>query len=484
MIMVSASAHHYTATLARFALEAGFEDLPAPAVRAAKRLTLDTLGCAVGGRDVPSSRAVTAVKVALGGTRECTVLAGGERLPAPAACHVNAHYANALDAEETLLHSGHLSACVVPPALAMAELSGEPGKDLVASIAVAFEVAGRIGLSLRHLDVMPDGRIEVGVVSGLSWAAFAATVAAGRALALTPEQMANAFGITVASAPLPIAGRWGRLAAPRPMTKYGLYGVMAEAGVTAALLAREGFTGDVEALDGEHGFWRMMGSRRSEWGVLTDRLGERWLVEETSYKLHPACRWATPTLDLFYSLVGQAGVQVEEIDEVEVLVPHGAVSKFMDSAEVATVVDGQFSIPHLVALAALQGPPSPSWHTPESIADPRLAAFAGKVRVGVNEAAGPVMDRLLREKGHAELIPTVVEVRARGRSWRAESDHASGDPWDPETAATDAALIGKFRDFCRPLLPESKLERAIELIDRLDEQPDVAELVGSLVADA
>jgi hypothetical protein len=102
----------------------------------------------------------------------------------------------------------------------------------------------------------------------------------------------------------------------------------------------------------------------------------------------------------------------------------------------------------------------------------------------VNEAAGPVMDRLLREKGHAELIPTVVEVRARGRSWRAESDHASGDPWDPETAATDAALIGKFRDFCRPLLPESKLERAIELIDRLDEQPDVAELVGSLVADA
>jgi 2-methylcitrate dehydratase PrpD len=480
MIMVSAGAASHTATLARFALEANLEDLSPSAIQATRRLTLDTLGCAVGGRDLPSSRAVTGVRVAAGGRPDAALLGGTERLPVAAACYVNAHYANALDAEETIRHSGHLAACVVPPALSISEATGQSGRELLASIAIGFDVAARIGLSLRHLDVMPDGRIETGTVSGLSWAGFASTVVAGRAFGLAPEQMTNAFGITVASVPLPIAGRWGRLAAPRPMTKYGLYGVMAEAGVNAALLAREGFTGDVAALDGEHGFWRMMGSRRCEWEVLADRLGDRWLVEETSYKLEPACRWASPALTLFYDLASQAGVSAEEIEEVEVLVPHGAVSKFMDSADVGSVVDGQFSIPHLVALAAVGGPPSPAWHSEERIKDAKLAAFARRVRVGVNEEAAPVLDSLLREKGHAELIPTVVEIKAGGRSWRAGSDHASGDPWDPETAATDAALKRKFRDFCKEQLGESRTERAIELIDRLGELPGVAELVDSL----
>ena len=55
--------------------------------------------------------------------------------------------------------------------------------------------------------------------------------------------MAHAFGLTVACAPMPIAGRWGVQASPRPMTKYGLYGAIAQAGVEAALMARAGFEG-------------------------------------------------------------------------------------------------------------------------------------------------------------------------------------------------------------------------------------------------
>ena len=84
------------------------------------------------------------------------------------------------------------------------------------------------------------GTVEIAPVAGLSWAAFASTVAAGRLLGLDGDGMAQAFGITVATAPLPIAGQWGNLPAPRPMTKYGMYGTMAEAGVTAARLAAGG----------------------------------------------------------------------------------------------------------------------------------------------------------------------------------------------------------------------------------------------------
>ena len=131
---------------------------------------------------------------------------------------------------------------------------------------VGFDVAARIGLSLRHIDILENGKIEIAPVAGLSWAAFASTVAAGRMYGLDAGQMAEAFGVTVATAPLPIAGQWGNLPAPRPMTKYGMYGAMAQAGVFAARLVQRGFAGDRTILDGDRGFWRMMGSRRCEWG--------------------------------------------------------------------------------------------------------------------------------------------------------------------------------------------------------------------------
>jgi 2-methylcitrate dehydratase PrpD len=473
-----------TETLARFAVETTFGDLPTSAVAAAKRLTLDTLGCTVGGRRVPSSEILGGLKIEAGGEPEATVLVDGARLPCASAAHVNAHYGNALDSEETILHSGHLAACTVPPALTVAEWQKAPGADLVTAIAVGFDVAARIGLSLRHIDVDEDGTVQTAHVAGLSWAAFASTVATGRMLGLDGSEMAAAFGATVALAPLPIAGRWGRLAAPRPMTKYGLYGAMAEAGVTAARLVRAGFEGDRTILDGDHGFWRMMGSRRCEWGVMTDRLGDRWLAEETSFKLYPACQWAIPALDIFYELRAVEGLDAGEIEAVEVLVPEAAIRKFMHEHRVDTVVDGQFSIPHLVALAACAGPPGPDWHTTASLHDPEVAAFASRVTVGTNPEAEGVLRRLIDDKGHAEAIPTAVTITARGRTFRDARAHATGDAWAEGASATDERLREKFIRFCAPALPRDQIGEAIAIVDHLDHEPTVDPLVAALVAPA
>ena len=233
-------------------------------------------------------------------------------------------------------------------------------------------MAARIGLSLRHIDILDDGTIAIAPVAGLSWAAFSSTVAAGRLFGLDADQMAQAFGITVATAPLSIAGQWGNLPAPRPMTKYGMYGSMAEAGVSAALLARAGFAGDATILDGDRGFWRIMGSRACKWDTMTDRLGQRWLIEETSFKIYPACRFATPALDLFYELQAESGAEADDIAEIDVQVPHAMMVKHMDDPDVQTVVDGQFSLPHVLGLAACMGPAGPRWHTAEAMVDAKV----------------------------------------------------------------------------------------------------------------
>jgi 2-methylcitrate dehydratase PrpD len=319
-------------------------------------------------------------------------------------------------------------------------------------------------------------------VAGSSWAAFAAAVAAGRLLGLSPDAMANAFGLTVACAPMPIAGRWGVQASPRPMTKYGLYGAIAEAGVTGALMARAGMDGDIEVLDGDRGLWRMNGSPGCDWDALTDGLESSWLVEETSYKLFPACQWAVPALDLIYRMREEDGLILDEIDEVEVLVPQAALTKHMADRTVRTVVDGQFSIPHLVALAVRGGPPGPAWHTSEALADPRIAEFAGRVRVAVYERAAEILAKLMATQGHAHLIPTEVTVRAAGRTITRSSNTSDADWFDHHAAQQDEALRAKFRRFCAPYLPLDAVDRALVLIDELDTAPDVRALVRALVA--
>ena len=167
----------YTRLLSEFSCATTTDEIPAWALDATRRLLLDTLGCAVGGTGVPSSGIITRVRAA--GPAQATLLVDGTRVGLLPAVHVNAHRANALDAEETIRHSGHLAAATVLPALAVAEQAGSTGAEFAAAVCVGFDVAARIALSLRTLDTTPDGRTVISPVAGSSWAAFAATVAAG-----------------------------------------------------------------------------------------------------------------------------------------------------------------------------------------------------------------------------------------------------------------------------------------------------------------
>src|SRR5262249_3841335 len=155
--------------------------------------------------------------------------------------------------------------------------------------------------------------------------------------------------------------------------------------------ADAGMDGDTEVLDGEHGFWRMNGSRGCDWEALTDGLGSRWLVTETSFKLFPACQYAMPALDLIYWIMADDGVAAAGIGAVHGPVRAAAITKHMADSSVRTVVDGQFSIPHLLALAVRGGPPGPRWHTAAALADASVRDFAARVRVGVYDRAAPIL---------------------------------------------------------------------------------------------
>ena len=471
---------NFTQTLAAFAASLRFEEIPANALHAGKRLVQDTLGCVVAGYDMPSSRIVREVKAASGGAPEATVLVTGTLVPVATATYVNAHAGNAIDADDTLHYKAHIAAALVPPALAMAERQGSSARDFLAAVIAGYEVAGRIAMSLQSLVMTAEGNFQFAAVSGYSCVAFAATVAAGRLLGLDASQMLNAFGITAATAPLPASSQFG-LVLPRPMTKYAMYGTTAEAGVVAALLAQRGFTSEHSVFDGDKGFWRVVGSAGCNWSMLADRLRERWLVEEVIYKVYPGCRFLNAAVDMFYALRSEHGFNVADIDSIDVGVHGAALAKHMDDPNVVTMVDACFSAPYLLAAAAYAGAPGPNWHTQQMRDAARLRAFMQKVSVTLEPTSAAIAAEDLQALGHNARMPSSIRIVTKRGTFSARTEYSRGDPYTAASACSDADLERKFRDFCEPILSRSSIDAALAAVSALDAAAGVATLVNSLV---
>ena len=94
--------------LARHVCGTTYADLPASAIRSARRDILDTFGCMLGGSGSPGIDELFAVIDRWGGREESRVLLRGTRLPAPQAALLNASMGHALDFDDTLDTGGSI----------------------------------------------------------------------------------------------------------------------------------------------------------------------------------------------------------------------------------------------------------------------------------------------------------------------------------------------------------------------------------------
>src|SRR5437660_663961 len=122
-----------TLALARFALDTSYSAIDASVVYATKRVILDTIACALGGLDSEIGKALTRLKLSQGGAPQATLFGSKTKLSCASVSYVHAHAANALDADEILLHRGHFATPVVMTALAVAEHLGATGPETLAA---------------------------------------------------------------------------------------------------------------------------------------------------------------------------------------------------------------------------------------------------------------------------------------------------------------------------------------------------------------
>src|SRR5207244_9757563 len=187
-------------------------------------------------------------------------------------------------AEQDDLHNSsvfHPGTVVFPPALAVAQTLGCSGRDLITAAVAGYEVGIRVGEFL--------GRSHYKVFHTTGTAGpIAAVAAVGHLLRLSPDRMLDAYG----SAGTQAAGLWEFLLDAADSKQ--LHTAKAAAnGLLAAYLARDGFTGAKRIFEGAQGMAAGM-STDADTTYLTDRLGERWALAETSFEFHASCRHHHP----------------------------------------------------------------------------------------------------------------------------------------------------------------------------------------------
>src|SRR4029453_15502108 len=273
-----------TATLARFANELRFEHIPAPVVRRTEDLLLDWIGSALAGKGARPGGTIENFAGQMGPADGVSEILISRRFTSPLfAAMVNA--AASHFAEQDDVHNGavfHPGAVVFPPALAVAQARGLSGRDLLTASIAGYEVGIRVGEFLGRSHY--KGFHQTGPAG-----VFQAGAATGCALELSADKMRHAFG----SAGTQAAGLWEFLRDAADSKQLHVAKAAAD-GLLAAYLAHDGFTGAARILEGAQGMAAGM-STDADPARLTDRLGERWALTETSFKWHAPCRQPHPS---------------------------------------------------------------------------------------------------------------------------------------------------------------------------------------------
>jgi 2-methylcitrate dehydratase PrpD len=332
-----------TQQLAQWACGLQADDVPASVRLHARTSFLDTVGVAIAGSATRVGSMARAVGMQARTTGFSTVFGSADRASAPAAAFVNSASAHALDFDDNC-YAGvvHGSAVIAPAVLAVAQMTGGSGRELLTAFIAGSECEYAVGAASRNV-LYEKGWWTTGVLGPIG-----VSVAASRVLQLDATQMTAALGLA-------IAGAGGSKACFGTDGKPLLAGRAAEAGVVCALLAAEGASGPIQAIESTNGFANLLNDGIFDRAVL-DRLGGDWFAQSpgVDIKRIPVCLSSHAAVDAVQALVAAHRVGLNEIESITCDVPP-MVRRNLIYDRPQTVQQSQFSMPFAIAVSLIYG---------------------------------------------------------------------------------------------------------------------------------
>ena len=441
-VSADASAPPVTQVLAKFVATHPSKGWSDAVEHEAHRTFLNWAGCAIGAARHESAEAALAAMKMLEPAPQASVLGRAEKLDMAGAALVNGITSHTFDFDDTHLKTViHPAGPVASALLALAEVRGASGREVIDALVLGIDVACRIGNC-----IYPDHYDRGWHITG-STGMLGAAAGCARLMKLDERKTQMALGIA-ASQPIGMREQFGT------MTKPFHPGGAARAGLTSALLAANGFTASPRAIEAPRGYAQVVSSK-TDWNEITGELGERFEISFNTYKPFACGIVIHPTIDAAIQLRGQ-GVKAEDIERVELRV-HPLVLELTGKKEPQDGLQGKFSVYHGFAAGLLFGQAGEHEYDDAIVLGEDVAALRRKVVAAVDTSV-------------AEDAADVTAILRGGKRVHIRVDHAIGSL---ERPLSDAQLEAKFNSLADPVIGKDKARAAIEACWKLAQAKDV-----------
>ncbi|MEA4932356.1 MAG: MmgE/PrpD family protein [Lawsonibacter sp.] len=447
--------------MADFALSLRLNDVPPNVIEHGKMLLADTFGVAMACQDMEHAIILRKTVGGLCAGGSCTLWGTNDTADAANAVLYNAGLIHGADYDDT--HVGgivHPSAAVVSTAVAVGEQVGANGEQILEAIVAGWEIIVRLALAAkgRFHDVGFHG---TGIVSP-----FAAACVAAKLMGESRQTLVNAMGIcgsqSAALQEFLRDGTWVKKLHP---------GWAAHSALYALALAHNGFTGPAKVFEGEFGLWMTHCGGVDGLEEAFSDLGQVWHTPEITVKLYPVCHMTHSFIDCMVRLIRENKFTADDIDSAEcriesrcypiVCVPRDAKTR------PNTDYIMRFSLPYVVAMAALHQKVSPWEIDLKYASEPKVCALMDKIQCVDDDA-----------KQNPGYFPGWLKVTLKdGRSFVADQRYEMGTEQNP---INFEAVNEKFSNNLEPFYSKARIDAISRRIHTFEEMTSASELVDLL----
>lgn len=455
--------------LADFICNTRGTDLPAPIRAKAADHALDTLGAMLAGGAASETQRATAMLQAAGETGTVPLAGQQIRLAPRAAALVNGIAAHAYELDDTI-GCDHSGAVVWPAILSVLACADRPvsGEDVLTAMVLGYDIGRRVMLGFGGY----KAHNGAGWHSTGTCGTFAAAAASAHLMKLDPLQTQAALGLAGGMA----SGNWSFIH-DGAMSKKLNAGHAAQAGLTAALLARQGMTGPTAIFENVWGglFRTYGGAGTPDTGTpnagradpaMTAGLGRDWMLSVAAIKPHASCRDVHAAVDAVARLQARENIRPAEIRHIRARLSPFLIG-MVGGSQIDTLARAQMSLPYGIAAQLHCGTAG-------------LSAYSEEMRRNADVLDLLARVEIVEDSGVANSWDASVEIAlADGRVFEEPTTIPLGAPENPLSAA---ALRGKFDGLAGTVLSEDRVRALGDMALGLSVLDDARALPAMLLA--
>jgi 2-methylcitrate dehydratase PrpD len=439
--------------LGEFAYETEYKRLPSAEQMRTKLRLLNLVGAVFAATRFPGAELASAYSSTLSADGESSFWLADRKGRMEDAAFVNGILSHCALLDDTVTHTGTI---LIPAALAVAEDRRCSGEEVLAALAVGYEIAARVeaGLMLSAAVTLQGFRH--------SWpAVFGAAAASAKLMGLSAGGIADAMalmGTLVVPGTMAWYCNWPdgeellRTGEAGLAERYIQLAANTKNAVLAATLAEQGFHGSNVALEGECGVYAVYANGRGLPPELVEGLGEEWHLGAVGVKPYPGS-WVIPIYCAQKIVDDHPTMNADDVARVEVdMVTWKRNSAVVYRGPFRSQEQALVSTPFSVAATLISGRYDMGVLA-DSVGDPRVDALAANIDVKGHAGAMTPEGRFAKVevvlKDGTRLVADASSMeldRVKPDSWEAMADRIRGILSYDQASVAETILecVGRF----------------------------------------